>query len=380
MVAVADRRGPHRHRVAARLGLGQRVGEHRLAAGDRRQVALEQVLRGRQQQRHGAELVDGRDQRGRRAGPRDLLDHDAGGQRVGAGAAVLLGDVHRVEVGLAQRVVGLLRELALLVDLGGVRGDLVVADGSDRLAQHLVLVGQPEQVEVAHRSSLRRRRVGPTSGHLGSLPRHDPAPECPRHRLPRRHARRLHGRARLRRHRHGRRRGQGGHARRRPDPRSTSPTSSRSCARAWRAAGSGSPRRTPRQRPPTCTSSAWGPPSARVSTPPTCATSTVSSTAWRRTSTGRRLVVGKSTVPVGTAARLQQRLAELAPAGEAAELAWNPEFLREGFAVEDTLQARPARRRHRVGAGRGAAARGLRQRDRGRRRRSSSPTTPPPSW
>ena len=50
------------------------------------------------------------------------------------------------------------------------------------------------------------------------------------------------------------------------------------------------------------------------------------------------LVVGKSTVPVGTAARLQQRIAELAPAGEAAELAWNPEFLREGFAVEDTIR------------------------------------------
>jgi UDPglucose 6-dehydrogenase len=50
------------------------------------------------------------------------------------------------------------------------------------------------------------------------------------------------------------------------------------------------------------------------------------------------LVVGKSTVPVGSAARLQQRLAALAPAGDAAELAWNPEFLREGFAVEDTIK------------------------------------------
>jgi len=49
------------------------------------------------------------------------------------------------------------------------------------------------------------------------------------------------------------------------------------------------------------------------------------------------LVVGKSTVPVGSADRLAARLAELAPAGEEAELAWNPEFLREGFAVEDTL-------------------------------------------
>ncbi|MFJ4772508.1 UDP-glucose dehydrogenase family protein [Streptomyces uncialis] len=49
------------------------------------------------------------------------------------------------------------------------------------------------------------------------------------------------------------------------------------------------------------------------------------------------LVVGKSTVPVGSAERLAARIAELAPAGDAVELAWNPEFLREGFAVQDTL-------------------------------------------
>jgi UDPglucose 6-dehydrogenase len=49
------------------------------------------------------------------------------------------------------------------------------------------------------------------------------------------------------------------------------------------------------------------------------------------------LVVGKSTVPVGSAARLAARVTELAPAGAAAEVAWNPEFLRDGFAVGDTL-------------------------------------------
>jgi len=49
------------------------------------------------------------------------------------------------------------------------------------------------------------------------------------------------------------------------------------------------------------------------------------------------LVVGKSTVPVGTAARLADRLAALAPVGADAELAWNPEFLREGHAVRDSL-------------------------------------------
>jgi UDPglucose 6-dehydrogenase len=49
------------------------------------------------------------------------------------------------------------------------------------------------------------------------------------------------------------------------------------------------------------------------------------------------LIVGKSTVPVGTAAELQTRLQVNAPAGVLVDLAWNPEFLREGFAVEDTI-------------------------------------------
>jgi UDPglucose 6-dehydrogenase len=53
--------------------------------------------------------------------------------------------------------------------------------------------------------------------------------------------------------------------------------------------------------------------------------------------TGPALVVGKSTVPVGSADRLAAYLAAHAPAGDDAELAWNPEFLREGFAVKDTL-------------------------------------------
>jgi UDPglucose 6-dehydrogenase len=47
------------------------------------------------------------------------------------------------------------------------------------------------------------------------------------------------------------------------------------------------------------------------------------------------LVVGKSTVPVGTATKLRNRLLEL---NSKVDLAWNPEFLREGFAVEDTLR------------------------------------------
>ena len=60
---------------------------------------------------------------------------------------------------------------------------------------------------------------------------------------------------------------------------------------------------------------------------------TVLTHAEKRTGTPA-LVVGKSTVPVGTAQRLLQRIDE---AGREILLAWNPEFLREGHAVEDTL-------------------------------------------
>ena len=53
--------------------------------------------------------------------------------------------------------------------------------------------------------------------------------------------------------------------------------------------------------------------------------------------TGPAVIFGKSTVPVGTAARLGARARELSPAGDRLEVAWNPEFLREGHAVQDTL-------------------------------------------
>ncbi|WP_394345528.1 UDP-glucose dehydrogenase family protein [Actinorugispora endophytica] len=49
------------------------------------------------------------------------------------------------------------------------------------------------------------------------------------------------------------------------------------------------------------------------------------------------VVIGKSTVPVGTAARITAQLHATAPAGQGVEVGWSPEFLREGFGVEDTL-------------------------------------------
>jgi UDPglucose 6-dehydrogenase len=50
------------------------------------------------------------------------------------------------------------------------------------------------------------------------------------------------------------------------------------------------------------------------------------------------LIVGKSTVPVGSARRLKALVAEEARSSVKVDFAWNPEFLREGFAVEDTLR------------------------------------------
>ena len=49
------------------------------------------------------------------------------------------------------------------------------------------------------------------------------------------------------------------------------------------------------------------------------------------------LLVGKSTVPVGTARRVRDQIRAVAPAGRGVDLAWNPEFLREGHAVQDSL-------------------------------------------
>ena len=56
---------------------------------------------------------------------------------------------------------------------------------------------------------------------------------------------------------------------------------------------------------------------------------------------GHHIIFGKSTVPVGTAAALQERADTLAAdaGGHASvEIAWNPEFLREGYAVKDTIE------------------------------------------
>jgi UDPglucose 6-dehydrogenase len=55
----------------------------------------------------------------------------------------------------------------------------------------------------------------------------------------------------------------------------------------------------------------------------------------------KALIVGKSTVPVGTAEWIEQLVAKHADPGLGVEVAWSPEFLQEGLAVQDVL--RPSR-------------------------------------
>ncbi|MGA5304156.1 UDP-glucose dehydrogenase family protein [Nucisporomicrobium flavum] len=52
----------------------------------------------------------------------------------------------------------------------------------------------------------------------------------------------------------------------------------------------------------------------------------------------RALIVGKSTVPVGTAEWVEQLVAKHTDPELGIEVAWSPEFLQEGFAVEDVLR------------------------------------------
>jgi UDPglucose 6-dehydrogenase len=54
--------------------------------------------------------------------------------------------------------------------------------------------------------------------------------------------------------------------------------------------------------------------------------------------TRKALIVGKSTVPVGTAEWVEELIARHAPERAQVEVAWSPEFLQEGFAVEDVLR------------------------------------------
>ena len=148
VVAVASGAGLHPGGIRAGLTLGEGVGGHRLTGGDRREHLLLEFVGAVENEAHRAELVDGGDQRRRRAHPRDLLDDDAGGHRVSTLSVVLLGHVDRVEARRHQRVERLLREAGVLVDVSGVRLDLLLGKRADRLAERDVLLGEFKNVEI----------------------------------------------------------------------------------------------------------------------------------------------------------------------------------------------------------------------------------------
>ena len=98
VVAVADGAGPRGRRVGAGLGLGQGEGDELLAAGELREPAGLLLGRAGDADRQRAELLDGEDQPGRRAGAAQLLDREADAEQVAAEAAVLLGERQRQDV------------------------------------------------------------------------------------------------------------------------------------------------------------------------------------------------------------------------------------------------------------------------------------------
>ena len=95
---------------------------------------------------------------------------------------------------------------------------------------------------------------------------------------------------------------------------------------------------SPRPSPsPTCTSSASARRSSPARSPRTSRYVEAAARGVAENLTHDGLIVGKSTVPVGTGARLRAIIADAVPEGIDVELVWNPEFLREGKAVDDTL-------------------------------------------
>ena len=145
-VAVALGARLQRRRVGADRRLGQRVGAVALAADQRREARLLLLLAARDQDRQRHELHVRRHQRDRAGDLRQLLDVGAP-RHLGRVAPAVLGRQREPHQPLArQRLVDVVRVVAVLVHLAHARADLLEHDAADVLAQLALLIGQTPHV------------------------------------------------------------------------------------------------------------------------------------------------------------------------------------------------------------------------------------------
>ena len=150
--ARADRRG-----VGAGLGLGDGERDQLPPGGEVGDPALLLLVGPGDEERQGAQALDREDEAGRRAGAADLLDREAGGEEVAAEAAEPLGEVDGEDVVGREELLDVPRELGRPVDLGGARGDLLVGEVADGVAQEALLLGEHDH---GGGSSVARWRCG----------------------------------------------------------------------------------------------------------------------------------------------------------------------------------------------------------------------------
>src|SRR5439155_19981522 len=135
LVALAPRRRPHRGRVGAGAGLGQRVGRQPLARGELGQVTPLLLVVAGELEAERAELLDREDQGRGRADLSHLLDRDQREERAGAEPSLLLGEEEAEDVVLAEQLDDVPRELVGGVDLGGTRRDPLARELPDEVTQ-----------------------------------------------------------------------------------------------------------------------------------------------------------------------------------------------------------------------------------------------------
>jgi len=142
-VSPAHRGGRHGGGVGARAGLRDRQGGGHLSGGERWQVPPPLLLRAGGDDGIARRVLHEIDDRGRRAGPRDLLDGQAEGERPEPGAPVGLGNVETHEALRAEKR-ELLAGIGLgLVDLRRAGRDALTRERARQVAHALAVVGQP---------------------------------------------------------------------------------------------------------------------------------------------------------------------------------------------------------------------------------------------